>query len=467
LEKDFTLQKKIPVYILLLVLFLGLWVVVLYGAFIRHILEGNNNFPALQTPALKVAEFPKNVKNLFNGFLSPPAFLGDRFPELDGFKKSRGVPEGVMADEGYLLLSSFNNKSERTLELIRISDQQILYRWNMNVSELLATIPIKAKGSESIAIAPGRNVNYLRYEHPILLEDGSLVFILSDSGFYKIGLCSEVKWLLDRDLHHSIELDSEGNFWVPSHLNSSANSKLGVNFIDDAITKISQSGDVLFVKSVVDILIENGYRGLLLIDLEDDPIHLNDIQSALKTTEFWQKGDLLLSIRNLNTVLLYRPSTDKVIWLKTGPWLGQHDVEFVGESSITVFGNNVFDVPPLTQPNELVHRDNAQILLDGQNIIYRYDFRNNSLTMPYTSAMRARDVRTFSEGRAKVLEDGDVFIEETNFGRLLRLTPETVKWEFVRRIDKNYVGLLNWTRYLTAEQVQFVLPKLQNASCNN
>ena len=346
---SFLMQKKIPVYILLLVLFFGAWITVLFGAFIQDILIGNTHSSALQKPAIAVARFPRKIKGLINMIFSPPpTFIGGRFPDLDGFKKSGRVPDGVMADEGYLLFSSYNNRAEQTLELLRISDQQTLYRWDIDPSELLATAPIKTKGSESIAVATG-SAN-LTYQHPLLLEDGSLVFVLQYSGFYKIGLCSEVQWFSDRFFHHSVELDPDGNIWTPSILKTSASGKFGFDFHDDAITKISPNGNILFVKSVSNILIENGYQGLLLLHFRDDPIHMNDIQPALTTTEFWQKGDLLLSLKNLNTVLLYRPSTDKVIWLKTGPWLEQHDVDFVGGSAITVFGNDVFAAPPLTPP---------------------------------------------------------------------------------------------------------------------
>jgi hypothetical protein len=106
-------------------------------------------------------------------------------------------------------------------------------------------------------------------------------------------------------------------------------------------------------------------------------------------------------------------------------------------------------------------------MLDGHNNVYRFDFRNSSITRPYTKALKAMEVRTIGAGRQDELENGDVFIAEEESGRLLRLTPETVKWEFVRRIDENHVSLLNWARYLTAEQVQSVLPKLKNASCEN
>ena len=47
----------------------------------------------------------------------------------------------------------------------------------------------------------------------------------------------------------------------------------------------------------------------------DDGLHLNDIQPALTDSPYWKKGDLFLSLRHKSLILLYRPSTGKIIWM--------------------------------------------------------------------------------------------------------------------------------------------------------
>ena len=42
------------------------------------------------------------------------------------------------------------------------------------------------------------------------------------------------------------------------------------------------------------------------------------------------KNDLVISLRNLSTILVYRPST-KIKWLKTGPWINNHDAQYLGD----------------------------------------------------------------------------------------------------------------------------------------
>ena len=124
--------------------------------------------------------------------------------------------------------------------------------------------------------------------------------------------------------------------------------------------------------------VENGYQGLLFgTDLyeRDDLVHINDVQTALYSTEYWEIGDLLISLRNRSAVFLYRPSTNKVLWLQVGPWLHQHDSDFIGQSKISIFGNDV----------ARREKDRQEPFLNGQNDIYVYDFENGSIITPYTS----------------------------------------------------------------------------------
>ena len=51
----------------------------------------------------------------------------------------------------------------------------------------------------------------------------------------------------------------------------------------------------LFKKSVSEILAENEIISSQLFK-EHDPIHLNDIEEAFKTTKFWNKNDLFLRL---------------------------------------------------------------------------------------------------------------------------------------------------------------------------
>jgi hypothetical protein len=450
--------RKIPIYILLLVLFFGAIGTVLFGASVRHVLLGNVRLGKMGEAILIIAEFPSLTKQALEQLTQVTQALPNNFPELDGFKKSGKVPEGAKLDDGYLLLSSYDpSEKQATVQLIRISDQKHLHKWIPNIKELAALQKRKSEKYQPIVL------EHFRIPDPLLLSDGKLVFHGNHSPLFKLGYCSNIEWSTDGYFHHTLEQDANGDFWVPSIIDPPTTSVSGgLQYRDDSIAKISSTGEVLFEKSVNKILKENGYMGLLAARFSYDHIHLNDIQPALTDSEFWEKGDLLLSLRNLNTILLYRPETDKIIWLKTGPWLNQHDGNFVGQSAISVFGNDMIFIGP----DPFLQRKTTEILINGHNEIYRYDFKTDSITTPYSKMMKKLNVSTLTDGVVKFLANGDAFVEETLNGRILRLGPEQLKWEFVVKLEEDNLALLTWSRYLTAEQVQPILPKLQNSSCD-
>ena len=66
------------------------------------------------------------------------------------------------------------------------------------------------------------------------------------------------------------------------------------DFLDDAITKISSGGNIIFQKSVLQIFLDNNLESLFFSNqiFDGDPIHLNDIQPVSSDSKFWKKGDL-------------------------------------------------------------------------------------------------------------------------------------------------------------------------------
>ena len=63
------------------------------------------------------------------------------------------------------------------------------------------------------------------------------------------------------------------------HWTKKVGNKYG-DFFDDAITKVSKEGKILYQKSVSQILLDNKLEHLVFSNyvFHGDPIHLNDIQ---------------------------------------------------------------------------------------------------------------------------------------------------------------------------------------------
>jgi len=440
------LEKKVSLYIVVLLLFVGIIGSVLFAASVRSILLGGDKLGDFEEIILEISKFPSYAKQVLNIKVHTQKIKNNRFENLDGFKKYGELPAGILTDKGYLLLSGYDaDIGQPTVQLIQINTQKTLHEWKPDIDHLNELNILSEEYSADFTAASN-----FQLMHPLPVN-GSLVFN-NLSGLYGMNLCGENDMFTDGTFHHSNELDHEGNIWTPSVIYPRSFDQVG-KFRDDSITKISPSGEILFNKSIAKILVENGYRGLLAVSgtlsRNNDPIHINDIQPALSDSEFWRIGDLLLSFRHRSTIMLYRPSTNKILWLKTGPWMNQHDINFVDNHTISVFGNDtMFDK-----------------LFNGHNSVYLYDFKTNKVSEPYREIMKEMEVKTISGGRGALLTGGDLFIDESNNGRILRVSTDEVKWEYVRRIDKETIAMSSWSRYLTPQEAAPIIAQLRNNSC--
>ena len=276
-----------------------------------------------------------------------------------------------------------------------------------------------------------------------MTEDGGLIY-KHNTPLVKIDKNSQLVWQNQEDaFHHSIEQDHEGNFWIPTRVypyqvdKRYVGSRYG-NYLDDAITKVSEDGEILFQKSVSNILIENNLKFLLFSKrfFTKDPLHLNDIQPILSDGPYWKRGDVFLSLRHLSMIILYRPSTNKIIWRTEGQTSLQHDVNILDDHRISIFNNNAYTFY------------NGSYV-EGNNEVIIYDFSNDSYSKYLNKSSEQNDVRTVTEGRSLILNNGDLFIEESDYGRLIYFNKdESLHWQFINRADNGKVYLLNWSRIL-------------------
>ncbi|HVJ29271.1 MAG TPA: arylsulfotransferase family protein, partial [Gammaproteobacteria bacterium] len=75
-----------------------------------------------------------------------------------------------------------------------------------------------------------------------------------------------------------------------------------------------------------------------------DFFHPNDVDvlSAALAPQFpmFEEGDLLVSFREIDLVAVIDPETAALKWWNVGPWLKQHDPDFLPDGRISVYSNN-------------------------------------------------------------------------------------------------------------------------------
>jgi hypothetical protein len=452
--------KKIEIWILYLTILLSILFAIGFGVLVRQELVGSIKVGWISKTALTLAEIPVNLKKVLQG-PGGDLTVEDRFPTLDGFDGTSN------SEESYLLLSRYDGDlQEGVVELVDLKSFEILHTWNPDID---AFNDLVEQVDEFKYLERDRKNKRSRLVHPKLLQDGGLLF-QDTTPLRKINACSNLIFQNTHDqFHHSIEIDIDENIWVPTNMypQSLPIEKVGRDieaeggFYDDAIVKLSPEGNILYQKSVSQIFIDNGLEYLLFSVGDNDyftkdPIHINDIQPVEFDGEFWKKGDVFLSLRHQSMVLLYRPSTNEIIWKGTGPFFHQHDVDILDSHRISIFNNNSKD---------FVDGD----VVDGHNEVIIYDFKTNEHSSYLKDSLIENDVITIGEGRSEILTNRDLFIEETDYGRTLYFNADgSLRWTHVNRANDGNVYRVGWSRILyTEEDIQTINNFLTNrGTCN-
>ena len=127
-----------------------------------------------------------------------------------------------------------------------------------------------------------------------------------------------------------------------------------------------------------------------------------------------------------------------------GPWKDQHDVDILNDHQISIFNNKYH----------------------GANNIIIYDFKKNTTTVMYKNAFKKLDIRTRAEGLHQLLKSGDIFVEETVYGRALRFDKKgNIKWQFINRAKDEKLYTLSWTRFLDEETYSKVIQNITKVKC--
>ena len=120
-------------------------------------------------------------------------------------------------------------------------------------------------------------------------------------------------------------------------------------------------------------------------------------------------------------------------------------------------------------PQGSVFNNNSKIfvdgdVVDGNNQVITYDFKLDEYSYYLNDSLINNDVRTITEGRSQILQNGDLFVEETNFGRILYFNSDgSLRWTYVNRADNNKNYVVSWSRVLyNKKDIQSVINFLQS-----
>jgi hypothetical protein len=409
------------------ILVISLFFLTIFGWMSVEISKNTRSFGLLDEPVKWMTSFP----NLFKQSVKEVQTLPETFIETaKAFNSINNLGSSI------LVLTTFSDKNDtRTIALMDLKTDETLHSWS---------VPNPYSPTDRIL-------------NPYLLPNRDLIYSFDGKGLQRIDSAGNVIWKQDAiEAHHAINVDADTNIWVcsfdKSNLNIGGYTVDGHKrvFKDNFISKIDiHTGELLFHKSMGELLFENNLSNYIMKSMNmDDPLHMNDVQPALETTAFYQKGDVFISLKNPSIILHYRPETNELIKLLEGPFISQHDVDFYGDHSLMIFNNNVyeglsfdeFDSPDI-QPGKYYGDFTSNIVV--------YNFETKSFSVIGDSIFRANQIFTYSEGLVEFIRPDMYFVEEQNSGELWVIKEDEVVYKNVLKSQyPGYHHLPNWTRII-------------------
>lgn len=407
-----------------------LFILSLFGWMVNQVSNKNKKFGFLTEPVKFMYSFPDLFKQSVEEVKTLPRTF---IPTYKNFE-----PINKLKKDLIVLVTYTDTSDSRSIVLLNLRNDSVLRKWTVE------------NPWDEVA----------RIVNPIFQTDGSLIYnyyYTGRPGLIKLDSSGNVLWKNDSlVIHHGMNLNKDGDIWTCTTLRgkASGNYTLGgkeIFYNDCRITKFDNAtGKILFDKSITEILKENGISNYILKSTAfDDPIHLNDVQPALKTTKYYQEDDVFISLRNISLILHYRPSTNELIRVIEGPFINQHDVDILNDSTLIMFNNNTH--VDISRSGKEPHNDKKRLVNAGDfySNIVSYNLKNGSFSFIGEDIFRKNKIYTKNEGLVEFIAPDTYFVEEQNSGLLWVIHNDTVIYKNVLKSQhEGYHHLPNWTRII-------------------
>lgn len=366
-----------------------------------------------------------------------------RLPSLYKRPSPRTTPTPDGAERGLTLVTQMRGDKRAEAALVDGSGK-LVHQWDLDWFRLWPDSPHLPEN-----VVP-KNRPGAHIHGAVMLDDRKVVFNFEYLGLMCVDRAGNKVWKLDYRTHHSVHQAEDGNLWVSGRKMYDDPSEKKGKLNEETVLEIDQNGKVLNEWSLNEILKENNYEELLEIKAPYwDRLHLNDVEpfpASFEEGEF-KHGDVMVSFRNANTVLVFNKTTRKITHFWFGNFQRQHDPDFIDGNRISVFDNNFYD----GVKNE-----------DSASKIVIVDARDNSIKTVYEGT-KQEPFFTRIMGKHQWLPNGNLLITEAMEGRVFEWNPAgKIVWEYRNLLGDNTVGAVEQGERLTNEEKMMKTQKVNN-----
>jgi hypothetical protein len=282
-----------------------------------------------------------------------------------------------------------------------------------------------------------RKPNWMHVE---LLPDGDLLVISKLQYLARYSWDSSLRWKRRASAHHDLDVGPDGDLWVlGTAIRRYRHDGVNIPILDNAVLRYSGDGKPRSRRFLYPLLWQlvprqrldaiarrqrerpHTLKELFKENVNTDVLHTNSIQVLRRAIEgVCEAGSILLSVRELNAVVILDPDLKRVLWSwGPGELQEQHHATLLKNGSIMIFDNGI-------------HRKQSRVV--------EVDPRTRKIGWSYSAPGFFTRVR----GAAQKLPNGNVLITESDRGHVFEVSRGgKVVWEFY---NPDVVGQENPTR---------------------
>lgn len=318
-------------------------------------------------------------------------------------------------------------------------DGKLLHEWKLPVHEIWQRAGYEQPPMPDVDVA----IHGAR-----MLPGGDLILAVAGYALVRLDPCSKLVWSLPVRAHHSVDVLPNGEILVPGTVVHTAPNPTWPRmrpgpagyFEDQTVVRVSPDGKVLEEFSITDVIYASDWQGLLFAGrgsmysmAEADPYHMNDVEmlrpEMAAAFPMFKAGDLLVDLRNLQTMVVVDGETRRIKWSMTGPFFGQHDPDWAPNGHIILFDNRITGPTPQLGYSKVLEIDPAT-----REVVWSYDASD---TEPFYTPIG---------GKVEWLPNGNILVGDPQGGRAFELAraggQSRIVWEWVNLLEPGRIGMI-------------------------
>jgi hypothetical protein len=206
-----------------------------------------------------------------------------------------------------------------------------------------------------------KNEKSLFWRRVHLFPNGDLLAVVTGYGLLKVNRDSQLIWAAHCPAHHDLFVSEEGLIYALTwHKGFLPRISPDKQVREDFITVFDGEGQERHRQSLLVAFEKSPFRHYL----EPMPgfghlLHTNTIEvfdgTQAHRSPLFRKGNVLVSMRNLNAIAIVDLDQGRVVWAMTGDWLEQHQPTLLDNGRILLFdncghpgGSKVVEIDPLS-----------------------------------------------------------------------------------------------------------------------